>query len=121
MNRSLNIPYLYDPQEIDRTLAHYPELRRSLLQYAKKDDRAVPRPKYFPRAKASYREIYRILCAQHYPHVVQLTRCLEECLALGYSHLTLFQPSSSDFQSALSVLFFAAHLLRRGLSVDNLD
>jgi hypothetical protein len=118
---NLNIPYLYDPQEIDRAWAHHPELRRSLLQYARKDDRAIPRPKYFPHAKSSYREIYRVLCAQHYPHIAQLTRCLEECLAMGYSHPTLFHYSLPNFQSALSVVFFAAHLLRRGLFVENLD
>ena len=121
MHRSLHIPYLYDPQEIDRTLVQYLELRRSLTSYAQKDHSAVPRPKYFPHAQASYREIYRVLCAQHYPHIAQLTRCLEDCLARGYSHSTLFHYSLSDFQSALSVVFFAAHLLRRGLSVENLD
>jgi hypothetical protein len=121
MIRSSDIQYLYDPEAIAQLLKLYPLLERCIAQYQREESSGGSRSKYFPNARKSYREIYRVLGAQHYKHLQWLLRVLETCLANNFKPEQLFKADASKFDSSLSVLYAAHWFLTRGYTVTNCD
>ena len=121
MIHSSNIQYFYDPDEVSRIVDPYPHLKSRVKTYQREEVSATNRSKNFPDARKSYREIYRILGAQHYQYLQDLLPALERCLANDFEPVGLFKPAASEFHSSLSVIFAAYFFLARGYAVKCCD
>ena len=114
----MTIEYLYDPRIVDKVLRGFPSLSQKLGKPALEGKKTVS----FPQCRRTGREIYRILSNQHYPHLVELLRVLDYCIANGWKQPTLFKTrGQKEFDSSVAELFVANSFLRLGLKVKDLD
>lgn len=115
MSRSI---YLFDPDDIGRLLNGLPDLSRGLGDPAQEGESSIS----FPAARKSNRQIYRILSNVQCPQLSALAHSLNSCIARGFSQPTVLRTRDrSAFQSALSELHIAEHLLLRGFEIKGLD
>ncbi len=107
--------FLFDPEAIDRSLATLPRLRKALGDPHREGEPSAA----FPAARRSRREIYRVLGNLHYPHLDELVRSVEDCLAGGFEQPTILRTRArKPFAEALAELQTAVHLLLRGFQIE---
>jgi hypothetical protein len=110
--------YLFDPDGVRKLLNELPDLCRGLGDPVQEGESSIS----FPAARKSERQIYRVLSNVHCPHLAALARSLNFCIARGFSQPTILRTRDrSAFQSALSELHIAEHLLLRGFEIEGLD
>jgi hypothetical protein len=114
----MTIEYLYNPRIVDEVLRGYPFLYQKLRDPTQEGQQAVS----FPQCRKTGREIYRILSNQHYPHLVEILRALEYCIANGWEQPTLLKTrGQKEFDSSVAELFVAKYFLKSGLKVRSFD
>ena len=114
----MSIEYIFDPEEINKTLQKYPFLKKVVSDPNNEGDSSQS----FPNCRKTRKEIYRILINQHYQHLEKLTKVLEICAANGWGNHKIFRTSSfSELNSAISEILLAAWFLRKKFQVEFLD
>ncbi|MCK4815165.1 hypothetical protein KA005_05290, partial [bacterium] len=110
--------YIFEPDQANKVLQKYNSIRNTIG-----DSRQEGKPtKSFPKARKTGREIYRILCSQHYPHLQELLMDINLCLEKGWDQPKLLKTySETEFDSAVAELMVAAHFVKLGLNVSSFD
>lgn len=113
----MQIEYLFKPNQIINIINRYPCIKGKI------DPSKEGAPSTsFPLARKTGREIYRILCNQHYPHLQELLKNLDYCLKKGWEQPTLLRTrSGKEFHSAVSELMVAEHLAKIGFEISSFD
>jgi len=108
------IEYIYKPQDVEGVLKRYPSIYKKLGSPSQEGQISVG----FPQCRKTGREIYRILSNQHYPHLVELLKALDYCIANGWVQPALLRTQGrKEFDSSVSELFIAEFFLKRGFKV----
>ena len=110
--------YIFEPDHINEVLQSYDSIREKMG-----DARQEGKPaKGFPKARKTGREIYRILCSQHYPRLKELLEDLEFCIRKGWDQPKLLKTrSEKEFDSTVAELLVATHFAKFGLTVSSFD
>ena len=109
-----SVPFVYDPDRVERILAALPSLARGL-----------PDPHEEGRCSSAFRgqritdrAIYRLLANPHYPHLREALRAIEAAASVGMSLKELREAKlRGEFGSHLADALLADHFLARGLAV----
>jgi hypothetical protein len=110
--------YLFDPAQFAQTLASLSNLGNAVGDVASEGS---PSQAYAGMRK-SERQLHRVLANTHYEHLRALLQSLNYCIEHGFVPPRLLSTRDrGQFQSALSELRVAEHLLLREFEVSGLD
>lgn len=114
----LRIEYLFLPDQISEIINRHSCLKGKIDDPSKDGTPSSS----FPAARKTYREIYRVLCNQHYPHLQEFLYDLEYCLNNGWQQPTILKTRSGrEFHSAISELTVASHFAKIGFDITSFD
>jgi hypothetical protein len=114
----MNIEYLFNPQEIIKTLTDYEFLKKKL----KNPEKEGFKSKSFSNLRKTQREIYRILTNLHYEHLKTFLSNLNFCISHGWENPRLLQTRLEfEFDSLASELFVATHFAKSGYNISCFD
>lgn len=114
----MDIEYLFQPDQVIKVLENYQFIKEKIKNPFKEGKPSIS----FPLMRKTGREIYRIFCNQHYPHLQDLLSNLDLCLQSGWEQPTLIQTRSGrNFDSAVSELKVATHFVKAGFKVSSFD
>jgi hypothetical protein len=115
---TLKIEYLFQPDEVNEIIQNHTCIKEKINNPSKEGTTSES----FPLARKSSREIYRILCNQHYPHLQELLKDLEFCMSKGWQQPRILQTCSmEEFNSLLSELTVALHFAKIGSEIKSYD
>lgn len=109
----MGIEYIYDPEQIRNILKNC-EFKDEMDDPEREGNPTIN----FLKARKSPREIYRILCNLHYPHIKTLLDNLNLCWKKGWQPPELLKTKSTSlFHSFAVELSVAAHFAKLGLKI----
>jgi hypothetical protein len=114
----IKIEYLFQPEQVSEIIDELACIKEKIGNPSKEGTTSSS----FPSARKTSREIYRILCNQHYSHLQELLKDLEYCLDKGWQQPKILQTrSGKELHSAISELSVAAHFAKTGFEISSFD